>query len=203
MLPDLLPEKDAGGEYVAQYKYNGDHLVWWVNPATKEVGVWGREAKPIARFDLTPAIKDQFLSLNLNPVWQYWFAGELLKNHTPSVGYKNRIVLFDFLQAGKILFVTTPNQMGRLAALSTACRNPQKFESKNGIALVVTDNIWLAPTFDDSFEAHFQEHIALPEIEGLMLRRRNAVLGRLCTSYWETSDLIRVRKPHSGGAYLF
>lgn len=196
MIPALLSVKEASEEYVAQYKYNGDHLVWWVNPASQEVGVWGREARPIARFDLTPAIRDQFLSLSLNPEWQYWFAGELLKNHTSSGKYyKNRIVLFDCLQAGSALFVTAPNQMGRLVALSVACRNPTVLEPQHGIALVVTENIWLAPTFSDNFVCHFQEHIGMPEIEGLVLRRRAGTLGRICTTYWETTDLIRVRKP--------
>lgn len=199
--PALLPAKEASGQFCAQYKYNGDHVVVWVNPHTQEVGVWGREARPLTRFALTQSIKSQFLSLALKDDERYWFAGELLRNHTKQ--YKDRIVLFDCLQAGQKLFITGLDQMGRLKVLSALCRNPTTWEPANGIALVVTENVWLAPTFSEGFVQHFQKFLALDEIEGLVLRRRNATLGRLCTQYWETTDLIRVRKPHRGGLYQF
>jgi hypothetical protein len=190
-----LPRYERSGEWVAQRKFNGKHIVVWVNPQAKEIGIWGRLQDSLARFKPTPAHKKELLSLALEPNKTYWFAGELMHQKTKDPHYQGRIILFDLLQAGD-LFVNQPNQMGRLAMLDEICRKPRQLEDGPGqIALFVSEHVWMAETFYDNFSKRFNEKLALAEIEGLVLRHREGTLGSLCTRYWETDDLIRVRKP--------
>lgn len=194
-----LPRYEESGEWVVQRKFNGKHVVIWANPQSREIGLWGREQEELQRFKLTGAHKEEILSLALDPSLTYWFAGELMHQKPTTIPsdprYQGKIILFDVLAAGR-LFVRRPDQMGRLSLLSDICRHPTAFEPGYGIALQVTQNVWMAETFPDQFVHHYQEKLDLKEIEGVMLRRRRGILGSLCTKYWETPDLIRVRKPH-------
>jgi hypothetical protein len=194
LLHTHLPRYEESGEWVAQRKFCGKHVVVWVGP-DGAVGIWGREQEPLVRFKPTEEIFDQFRALKLESGNGYWFAGELYHQKTKDPHYQNRIVLFDCLQAGKQLFILKPDQMGRLALLSDICRHPTQLEPRHGIALVVSENIWMAETFDRDFVAQFNQFIHVPEIEGLVLRRKTAALKNFCGKYWETGDLIRVRKP--------
>ena len=152
-----LPRLEKARTHVIQRKFNGKHVVVWVDVAEGEVGIWGREQEKLDRFRPTPKLFRQFLSLNLDADARfYWFAGELLHQKTTDPHYQGKIVLFDMLGSGQrggdcALFVRSPDQMGRLALLDDACRHPQKLESKYGIALVVTEDIWMAQTWDRDF----------------------------------------------------
>lgn len=191
-----LPRYERQQQWVVQLKFNGKYVVVWVDTQTQEVGIWGRETEPLKRFRPGQWLFDQFLSLNLEGGKQYWLAGELLHQKTTDPHYQNRIVLFDVIQAGHKVFVgpSAPDQMARLSLLSNICRQPTQLEPKRGIALVVTDNIWLAETFPDRFPHHFQRFAGVDEIEGLMLKKRAGKLREIGDEYWETTDWIRVRR---------
>ena len=96
---------------------------------------------------------------------------------------------------GKYLF-GSPTQMVRLELLRKICRSPKNLEPANGIALVVTDHIWMAETWDKDFVKHFNLFLATDEIEGVVLREKNSVINHVGTKEYEIDWIIRCRKPH-------
>ena len=112
------------------------------------------------------------------------------------------IVLFDLLFAG--VYLASMSAEKRLEELAGCCGPTQPEE--RGRALVVKQvgesNLWLAESFDDDFLFHFDEfwdddeggNDKWPEIEGLILRRRDGLLlsgDRLQDVEW----MLRCRKP--------
>jgi hypothetical protein len=145
-------------------------------------------------------ITDQILSLRLVAGKEYWLDGELLHSKTADVRYKNRIVLFDVLQAGNYLF-GSPTLMGRYQMLQDICRFPQNLEPFEGIAISVTENVWLAETFDRDFARVWNQFINLSEIEGLVLKKPNSVLDTFGTKETEVGWQLRCRKEHKNYAF--
>jgi hypothetical protein len=202
MNPAQLQEYDDSGEWVAQYKYNGTHIVLRVSPEG-EVSILTRHGTPPKLFSLSRSHREQILDLNIEKGKEYWFAGELLDHKTKSPQYKKKIVLFDILQAGRYL-MRKPNQMGRLELLDSICQpDPSNLEPTNGIAFQISPDIWMAPTWDADFVSHFERFIHLDEVEGLVLRKRLSALDNFGTKEYEVSWLLRCRKPHAGGNYAF
>lgn len=80
-------------------------------------------------------------------------------------------MLFDVLQAGR--YSGDPNLMERQEILRKICNNPTQLEKENQLALVATEQIWLAETFDSDFLNDYMEKIDLNEIEGLVLKKKN------------------------------
>lgn len=190
IFPGLLPDYEQSGEWVAQRKFKGDHIL--IHICEKSVRLFTRDGKPLSRFATTPELIQQFLSLDLSEK-EYWLAGELLNNHTKTPEYKGKIVLFDVLFAGRYLF-GRPEQISRLKLLSTICRMPTSREPANGIALLVTDNIWLAETFEVDFMTRFQDFLDLREIEGLVLRRKASVIDDMGQKEYSVPWIVRCRK---------
>ena len=110
-------------------------------------------------------------------------------------------MLFDLLQAGDYLFGV--DQVTRLETLEKICRHPIKLEPHHGVALVVTEHIWLAEVFDKDFETHWEKLIHIPEIEGLVLREKDAILDNTGHKQYDVGWMVRVRKPDRGGNYEF
>lgn len=125
-----------------------------------------------------------------------------MDHKTKSKEYKNKIILFDVLHADRYL-INEPDQVGRLKILSEICRNPTKPEPTNGIALLVTEDIWMAETWASDFEGYFQEFLDLDEVEGLMLRKANSSLDSFGQKEYEVTWMVRCRKPHRSGTYSF
>lgn len=206
--PTELPKYQATGQWVIQRKFKGTRNVIHITPERKVV-FWNRHKQSHKLWTPTKEIVRQFLALDLQPGFEYWLDSELLHSKVAEATaphLKNRIVLFD------VLLVENPGnppeiglgkgtQMERLAALAKLCRLPTKTEPHHHIALEVSENIWLAQTFESDFPAHFAEMIHLPEIEGVVLRRRDSVIDSLGTKEYETSWQIRCRKPE--GHYDF
>jgi hypothetical protein len=203
---ESLPVYESQGTWVAQRKYNGTHVVLNVS-STNQVGLLTRHGTPPKLFSLSASHITQILSLNLVPNQEYWFAGELLDHKTTTPEYKGRIVLFDVLQAPidgpSRYLMRRPNQMCRLSVLDEICGFPTKLEPHHGIALQATKDIWLAEHFETDFVRHFMEFIHLPEIEGLMLRKKLSAIDNLGGAEYDVSWMLRCRKPHSGGNYRF
>lgn len=198
---DKLSRYEASGKWVAQRKFNGTHVLLYVSPE-RDVTILTRHGTPPKLFSLTDQHKEQILSLNLQPGKDYWLDGELLDHKTKSKDYKGKIVLFDVLHAGKYL-INQPDQIGRLNLLSEICRHPGELEPNFGIALRVTEDVWMAETWTNEFERHFEEFLHLDEIEGLVLRRSKSVLESFGQKEYDVSWMVRCRKPHPGGTYIF
>jgi hypothetical protein len=195
-----LPEYEKSGKWVAQRKFNGTNVVIYISHDRK-INILTRHGTPPKLFSLSESHKNQILSLNLEQGKDYWLNGELLDHKTKSKDYKKKIVLFDVLHAGRYL-IKNPNQEARLEILKNICNNPQNLE-KNGIALEVTPDIWLAETYRDNFKHHFEEFLHMDEIEGLILRKKDSFIDNFGSKEYDASWIVKCRKPHSGGNYNF
>lgn len=199
--PARLADYEKTGKWVAQRKYNGTHVLVYVSPQ-REVRILTRHGWPPKLFTLTKDHVRDICSLNLEEGKEYWLNGELLDHKTTTPKYKGKIVFFDILAAGKYLF-NGPNQLARLELLAKVCRNPTQLEPYKGIALQVTDRIWMAETWQDNFVARYKDLITLPEIEGLILRQKTSVLDNFGQKEYQVPWILRVRKTHAGGNYDF
>lgn len=180
-------------KWVAQRKFNGQRNLIHIS-SDRKVSFFGRHGEPHKKFKLTADLVNEIKQLNF-PENEYWLDSELLDAKTSSVEYKQKVVIFDVLHAGRYL-LGRPTQEDRIAMLCDICGNPKKLESVNGIALEVTPNVWMAQTFSDNFEARFREIIDLDEIEGLILRKKDSVLDQRGLKEYEVGWQIRCRKAH-------
>jgi ATP-dependent DNA ligase len=197
ILPAQLERYEKSGKWVAQRKFNGTHLTIHVKDGKVRIFNYGEVP---ALFVLSPKQRQEFLSLNIDPTKEYWLDGELLDHKTTTPEYKGKIVLFDVLQAGEYLFKSL-NLLDRYALLQSICGNPQKLEPNHGIALAVSDSVWLAETFYDNFRLRYEEYLAYPEIEGLVLKNKNSFIDNFGQKKYEVGWLIRCRKATKNYAF--
>lgn len=198
--PVHLPAYEQQGRWVVQRKFNGQHVVVHI-AADKKVSIYGRMQKLPENFTPSQNLLQQIANLNLEPELEYWLDGELLDAKTKNPAYKNKIIFFDILQHGKYLFPAGPTFQERMGMVDKICGKPSRLESNAGIALVVTPDVWMAETWDENFVARYQELLTLDEIEGLILKDKTSRIDSRGLGYYETSWLIRCRKPHPGGNY--
>lgn len=196
-----LKEYEKSGKWIAQRKFNGTNVLIYISKDRK-VSILTRHGTAPKLFALSKSHVDQILSLNIEKGKDYWLNGELLDHKTKSKVYKGKIILFDVLHAGHYL-IKKLNQSQRLELLSEICRNPKEKEPNKGIALKVTDDIWMAESWTEDFEKHFKEFLNLDEIEGLILRKSNSFIENFGQSKYSVSWIVRCRKPHVGGSYNF
>ena len=202
MPPGNLPAYEKTGQWVVQLKFNGTRTVIQVTPEGT-VNFFNRHDEQHKQFVPSKEIMREVLSLDLVKGKEHWLDGELLRNKTTDLRYKERIVLFDVLMLdGRYLF-GSPYQMVRLDILRRICRNPQVLEPANGIALKATEHLWMAETWDHDFVQHFNQHLTTDEIEGVVLRKKSSIIDHIGTKEYEINWLIRCRKPHSSGSYNF
>lgn len=197
--PAELPKYDRQGTWVAQRKFNGTRTVLHVL-AEGKVAAWTRHNTPHKQWQLTDVVARQILDLDIEPGKEYWFDAELLHNKTTDQRYKNRLVLFDVLQAGRYLF-GGPTLSERYALLQRICRSPKEMEPGAGIALAVSENVWLAETFTGDFADRFQDFIDMDEIEGLVLKNATSVIDNFGRKEYEVNWQLRCRKEHKN--YIF
>lgn len=194
-----LSEYENSGKWVAQRKFNGTNIVINIS-CDRNINILTRHGTPPKLFSLSKNHIDQILSLNLEKGKEYWLNGELLDHKTKSDYYKKKIILFDVLHAGKYLINTS--QLFRLELLNYICGDATDLE-KNGIAIQVTQDIWLAQNWNSDFELHYKEFLDKDEIEGLILRRKDSVLNNFGQKEYDASWIVKCRKPHAGGNYNF
>jgi hypothetical protein len=190
---ELLRYEKQGG-WVVQRKFNGTRTLIHVTPKGV-VEAWRPGKEPHLQWVISPEVIAQVLTLNLDRGKEYWLDGELMNNKTSDHAYKNRIVFFDIIQAGRYFFMS-PNFLERQKLLFEICRRPIELEPARGIALKVTDNLWLAETFFDHFADRWQDFIDFDEIEGLVLKRMKSTIGNLGNELYEVDWQIRCRKEH-------
>lgn len=188
--PHRLASYQETNKWVVQRKFNGTHIVLYVEGDS--CCLLNRQGKP-ADFKLTKAFRDEIFSLGLDRSLKYWFDGELLDKKTKTAEYKEKIILFDILQAGRYLF-GSPNLLERQEILKEICHFPKEKEPNRGIALRVTNGIWLAETFSENFVDRYKDFIDMPEIEGLVLKRKDSTLDNFGQQEYEVDWLIRCRK---------
>lgn len=191
---------EKSGEWIAQRKFNGTNVVIYVSHDRK-IHILTRHGTPPKLFSLSQSHIDQILSLDLESGKDYWFNGELLDHKTKNPEYKKKIVLFDVLHAGRYL-IKNPDQEKRLEILKKICRNPENLE-KNGLALEISKDIWLAESWRKDFKFHYEEFLDRDEIEGLVLRKLNSFISNFGQKEHDVSWIVKCRKPHSGGNYNF
>jgi len=191
--PKELATYEKTGQWWAQRKFNGSRNLVCVRE-TGEVELFGRHGAPHRNFLLTDRLRNQILSLRFTTKGEYWIDSELLDSKTSSPEYKGKIVLFDLLFAGRYLFGVS--QRHRLNLLLELCRDPKEHEPNSGIALQVTEDIWMAETFVSGFSEEFQRFLLMPEVEGLILRKHSAKLLTVGTEEREVDWQLRCRKPH-------
>lgn len=196
-----LHSYESSGEWFAQRKFNGTHILIHISPSGK-VGMLTRHGTPPKLFSLSESHVNQILALNLERGKEYWLAGELLDHKTKDSRYKGKIVLFDVLQAGRY-FIRSPDQVGRLTILSEICGHPSSLEPARGIALAISEDLWMAETWADSFSERFSDFLDMDEVEGLVLRKKSSVLESFGQKPYDVHWIVRCRKPDRGKSYLF
>jgi ATP-dependent DNA ligase len=200
ILAGELPVYERSNRWVAQRKFNGQRNPIYIS-SDKQVQFFNYGA-PHANYVPPEQLIREFSALQLEDGKDYWLDSELLDKKTKDPRYKDRVILFDVLHVGKHLF-GGPTFLERLAILAEICRNPTTYESTHGIALQVTEHIWLAETFDHAFSERFTEILQYDEIEGLVLKRKDSKLDNIGIRKHEVAWQIRCRKPHAGGNYNF
>ncbi len=155
---------------------------------------WNRHGSAHLAYSIPESVKDEILALpNLEKGKEYWFDSELLIK-TKAKDTKGKIVLFDILQDGKYLFLN-PDQEKRIEILDNICGKPRKLDDWRGLGYQISENILMAPTFQDNFVSHFNKDMG-DEVEGLVLRRKNSVLDNFGQKPYNVTWIIRCRKPH-------
>lgn len=206
MPPNELAFYESTGKWVGQRKFRGSGSVLHISP-NKEITFGSRHGRPFAKFDLDKKYREEILSgLNLESGVSYCFHGELMNKDENAT---NEIIFYDLLEKGRYLF-GSPDQEARLEMLSEACGNPKEL-CQSKIALQVTPRIWLAEVFSSDFISRFNEALPVPQLEGLVLRKKKSCLDNFGHSEYETTNIIRCRKsfgcdtPKAGrsGGYQF
>jgi len=200
-MPGQLKQYTDNPDWLAQLKFNGQRNPVFV-PADGEVQVFSRYGRQHGDYVLPAKIVSEFKHLSLQDGKDYWFDSELLNKKTKDKDYKHRIIIFDVLYIGKHLF-NGPTMAERVEILANICKYPTKLEPAHGIALQVTEHIWMAQTFSTDFAEHFKQFLHCDEIEGLVLKRASSKLETIGGKENEVSCQIRCRKPHPGGNYQF
>ena len=192
--PNELDYLESQGIWCAQYKYNGSRCVIHIEPGGI-VTMISRHGQQHSNYIMSAFMRDQFLNLpGLDKTKEYWLDGELL-NKTSAVDTKQKVILFDVLQAGKYLFLK-PDQIGRLSLLDEICGFPRNLDNLRGMGYVISEDVMMAPTFESNFSLHFAEKIQYDECEGLVLRRKRSFLDNFGAKKYECGWIVRCRKPH-------
>lgn len=195
--PSELDRYDKTGKWLAQYKYNGQRNLIHIS-VDKKVTVWGRHGSAHLTYSLNSNIANEILSLPGLKNQEYWLDSELLTK-TSATDTKGKIIIFDVLHAGSYLFLKS--QTDRLKILDEICGFPRRLDSFRGMAYVISNNILMAPTFENDFVKRFEEKIQYDECEGLLLRKKNSTLDNFGQKEYEIGWMIRCRKSHKNYSF--
>jgi hypothetical protein len=190
MLWTDLPYYEKTGLYVAQRKFRGSNSVLNISKQGKII-FGNRHGREFANFRLSKDYQDEILScLVLKPNTEYWLNGEIMNKDENA---KNEIIFFDILQEGRYFF-QNPDQEKRLEILREICGDPKEL-CEEGLSLKISPRLRLAEVFEKDFVLRFKEAYPIKRIEGLVLRKRKSALDNFGVKEYETSNLIRCRKP--------
>lgn len=208
ITPEMLDEYDAQGAWIAQRKFNGAHCVIWLYK--DEVQIWNRRGEPFGLYRMTEGMKKCLLyGLNRNHDKEYVLDGELLHHKakiesTGKQAVENAIVLFDVLYAGKYLTnLTTLQRLDILHELAPHVGHELPKKRALRVSNYEESQLWLAETFYNDFSYRFWEMYEYddkdrdlyPEIEGLMLKVKDAKNTNIGVRPNDVLWLLRCRKP--------
>ncbi len=184
-----LPIYETSGSWIVQRKYNGTRsLIFRLSQG--QYKFFNRHGREHHNFSPTKSMISCLDSLNYQSDKEYVIDGELMNKVS---GKKNFLIFFDVLVVdGKYLF-GKPNQMERLNILKNLCDNPIQ-NTDWGFRLA--DDVFLADFWENNFLQQFQKVSEIPEIEGLVLRKRFSALDNFGQSEYCTSTQVRCRKPN-------
>lgn len=191
--PQELDYYEKTGLWVAQPKYNGGRNVIHIE-VNGNISMWGRHGAKHEIFSMTDSQREQILSLpGLKKGQEYWLDSEvLIKTKAPET--KNKIILFDVLQAGRYLFMS-PNQMVRLEMLDEICGRPRVLDNWRRMAYKISDDVLMSPTYLEGFKDRFNDDLG-DEVEGLVLRKKDSFIDNFGVKEYEVGWLIRCRRQH-------
>lgn len=198
MHPSQLGFEEERGVWLWQPKYDGDRCVIAIEG--KEVFLGNRHGK-WRKSTLFRRLRKDLSALNL-PKGTHVLDAELVD------ASNGVVVLFDVLQVTDYLLGV--NQLERLSLLDDICGNPQE-ECLSGLALRITDHVWLAQRGNSDFSSKFSQISAYRSqvdsgcsdeaaagklVEGLLLRRRDSVLDNYGASPYDVDWQLRCRCQH-------
>lgn len=211
---EMLQQHDDQGAWIAQRKFNGAHSVIWLYQ--DQVQMWNRRGDPFSTYQITEGMKNCLLyGIERDYDTEYVLNGELLHNKaklqkTGKQAVENVIVLFDLLFMNKYLtHLTTLERLDLLHKIA-----PSKGLEPKKRALFVAEKqesqIWIAETFHNDFSYRFWEMFDFtendednyPEIEGLMLKLKNAKNTSVGSKPNDVNWMLRCRKT-KGKMYQF
>lgn len=212
LLPALL-KRMSSEIWLAQRKFEGQRNLIYIKGDHLEF--WSRHPENGFRhknFTIPPELRKNLLQLRIPAGIEVVIDSELLHAKTKGIspeappqwrqGVKNTVVLFDILYWNG--YLANETQEDRLKRLFELCGCPMTLEP-GGRALQVFSNVWLAETLQNDFFAEYHKMLLCPEVEGLVLRRRNSVLREgnpTCGKrLHEVSWMIRARRPKKNFAF--
>jgi len=188
-----LDEEEQRGVWLWQRKFDGDRCVTAVEG--RQVYLSNRHGKwhSATKF---PLLRKELAALDLSSGLHY-LDGELLH---PKV--EQTLVLFDILQLTEYLIGV--KQLARLDLLVNVCGHPEQL-CPQGVALQVSDHVWLAEFGFSDFLSHFQEFctdscrtamssVGEKLVEGLVLRSKESSLDNWGSNEYEVDWQLRCRR---------
>jgi len=191
--PASLSLYELTGDWVAQRKFGDTRTLLHIEPGLV-VSAWSRRRGSLEPLALPEGVQKEIReNLRSDGNLEYWIDGGVMNGHK-DVGC--HMVFWDVLQAGRYFYLG-PDQMTRLKMLADICGNPAQVDT-NGIALLISQHLCMAETFERNFVKRFEEAYNDDRLEGLVLRRKSSTLDNPGKGYYEVNWLMRCRKPTSG-----
>lgn len=189
--PNDLSFYEGTKEWVVQRKFNGSRNLIFID-SVGNIEFFNRHGGKHTHYIPSKNMFKSIKLLNLELGKEYILDGELMNKQK---GNPEMVVLYDVLMCGRYFF-SYPKQEERLNILYQICKYPK---DKCSIGYKISNELYLAEYWTDNFKHHFEECINDIKIEGLMLRKKLVGLDNLGHSEYETSSLIRCRKPVDKG----
>lgn len=204
--PEMLTQHEKQGVWLAQRKFNGAHCIVWIY--RNQITIWNRRGEPFGNYQLPNGMKQCFfLGLNRDYDTEYVLDGELLHNKakiktTNKQAVENTIVLYDVLYAGKYLPTLTTQE--RIQLLYEIAPGKELEPKKRAFTVDACEEsqLWVAETFYEEFSYRFWETYdynerdedQYPEIEGLVLKQKDAKNSSVGIRPNEVTWMLRCRK---------
>lgn len=182
--PSQLDAEEKKGCWLWQPKYDGDRCVTAIEAGEVHLGNRHNKWHSARKF---PDVRREVLGLKLPKDGTHYLDGEMIKDDGRDI-----LVLFDVLQITNYL-IGVP-QMERLEMLSDVCG--ETLPMRGGMALQVSDHIYLAPHGFDGFAERYASFIENPLIEGLLLRLKDSTLDNWGPVEYEVDWQLRCRRNH-------